>query len=221
MRVPANGKVSAQTADKKTPSTSRKLEVSMSLRISGKNLDIGDALRGHIEARLADGIGKYFDGGYAGRVTIEREGAGFRTDCAIHLDTGISLQAVGRAIDPHASFDLASERIEKRLRRYKRRLKDHHHARRAESVPAASYVIADFAEEEEVTSDYHPTIIAEETTSLDTLTVGGAVVALDLTDVPVVVFRHAAHGGINVVYRRGDGNIGWIDPSRSESENSR
>jgi ribosomal subunit interface protein len=191
----------------------------MSLRISGKNLDIGDALRGQIEVRIGESVGKYFDGGFTGHVTIEREGSGFRTDCALHLDTGIGLQAVGRAVDPHVSFDQAAERIEKRLRRYKRRLRDHHQARRGEPALAASYVIADFADEEEVSSDYNPTIIAEETTDLDTLTVGGAVVALDLIDAPVIVFRHAVHGGINVVYRRSDGHIGWIDPSRSENGN--
>lgn len=191
----------------------------MSLRISGKNLDIGDALRDQIEMRIGESLGKYFDGGFTGHVTIEREGSGFRTDCALHLDTGVGLQAVGRAVDPHISFDLAAERIEKRLRRYKRRLRDHHQARRGEPAVAASYVIADFGEEEEVSSDYNPTIIAEETTSLDTLTVGGAVVALDLTDAPVIVFRHAVHGRINVVYRRSDGHIGWIDPSRSENTN--
>lgn len=179
-------------------------------------MDIGDALRGQIEARIGEAVTKYFDGGHAGHVTIEREGSGFRTDCSVHLDTGIGLQAVGRATDPRLSFDIAADRIEKRLRRYKRRLRDHHQARPVE--PAAAYVIADFAEEEEVSADYNPTIIAEETTELATLTVGGAVVALDLNDAPVVVFRHAAHGGINVVYRRTDGHIGWIDPSRSKSE---
>jgi len=133
----------------------------MSLRISGKNLDIGDALRGQVEARIGESVGKYFDGGFSGHVTIEREGSGFRTDCVIHLDTGMGLQAVGRAVDPHVSFDLAAERIEKRLRRYKRRLRDHH-TRRVEQVPAASYVIADLSDEEEVASDFSPTIIAEE-----------------------------------------------------------
>jgi ribosomal subunit interface protein len=187
----------------------------MSLRVSGKNLDIGEALRGHIEGRIGEALGKYFDGGHTGHVTIEREGPGFRTDCAIHLDTGIVLQAVGRDTDARASFDAAAERIEKRLRRYKRRLKDHHATKGGEPLPASSYVLADFAEEEEVAADYSPTIIAEETTGLETLTVGGAVIAMDLADAPVVVFRHAAHGGINVVYRRRDGHIGWIDPSRS------
>jgi ribosome hibernation promoting factor len=188
----------------------------MSLRISGKNVDIGDALRGHIDTRIEDAVNKYFDGGHAGHVTLEREGSGFKTDCAIHLDTGIVLQAAGRASDAHASFDQAADRIEKRLRRYKRRLKDRHQVRRGEPVQATSYVLADFADDEEVADDYNPTIIAEETTHLETLTVGGAVVAMDLTDAPVVVFRHAGHGGINVVYRRSDGHIGWIDPSRTD-----
>lgn len=188
----------------------------MSLRISGKNLDIGEALRGQIETRIGEAVAKYFDGGHTGHVTVEREGPGFKTECAIHLDTGIVLQAVGRAVDPHLSFDLAADRIEKRLRRYKRRLREHHHVKRAETVPATAYVLADFAEEEEVAADYNPTIIAEETTHLETLTVGGAVVAMDLSEAPVVVFRHAGHGGINVVYRRNDGHIGWIDPSRAD-----
>lgn len=188
----------------------------MSLRISGKNMDIGDALRGHIDARIENAVNKYFDGGHTGHVTLEREGSGFKSDCAIHLDTGVVLQAAGRASDAPASFEQAAERIEKRLRRYKRRLKDRHQARRGEPVEATSYVLADFAEEEEVAEDYNPTIIAEETTHLETLTVGGAVIAMDLTDAPVVVFRHAGHGGINVVYRRSDGHIGWIDPSRTD-----
>jgi ribosomal subunit interface protein len=189
----------------------------MSLRISGKNMDIGDALRGQIDTRIEDAVNKYFDGGHTGHVTLEREGSGFKADCAIHLDTGIVLQAAGRALDAHASFDQAADRIEKRLRRYKRRLKDRHQVRRGEPVEATAYVLADFAEEEEVTEDYNPTIIAEETTHLETLTVGGAVVAMDLSDAPVVVFRHAGHGGINVVYRRSDGHVGWIDPSRTDA----
>jgi ribosomal subunit interface protein len=191
----------------------------MSLRISGKNLDIGDAFRGQIDVRIGDAVSKYFDGGHTGHVTIEREGSGFRADCAIHLDTGIVLKAVGRAADPRVSFDLAAERIETRLRRYKQRLRDHHHTKPSEALPAVAYVIADFAEEEEVATDYNPTIIAEEATKLDTLTVGGAVIAMDLSDAPVLVFRHAGHGGINVVYRRSDGHIGWIDPSRSDAGN--
>ena len=98
MRMPTDGKCQRRSgADKQTPATTRKFEASMSLRISGKNLDIGDALRGQIEARIGDAVKKYFDGGYNGHVTLEREGSGFRTDCAIHLDSGMGLQAVGRA----------------------------------------------------------------------------------------------------------------------------
>ena len=192
----------------------------MALRISGKSIDIGDAFRAHVEARVEDAVAKYFDGGFTGHVILEREGSGFKTDCAIHLDTGILLRAEGTAQDPHQSFDLAADRIEKRLRRYKRRLKEHHHQRREEAVAAASYVIAVLDEEAEVAPDYNPTIIAEETTALSVMTVGQAVMAMDLTDVPVVIFRHAGHGGINVVYRRNDGHIGWVDPPVAKKEPS-
>ena len=185
----------------------------MALRISGKNLDVGDAFRVHAGERLDGALAKYFDGGFSGQVVLERDGPGFRTDCTLHLDTGIVLQATGRAQEPHQSLDIAADRIEKRLRRYHRRLKDHRPANRAETLPAASYVIASLEEEDDVAADYAPTIIAEETAHLETMTVGKAVTAMDLSDHPIVVFRNAGHGGINVVYRRTDGHIGWIDPS--------
>ena len=184
----------------------------MSLRISSKNLDVGDAFRVQVETRLSEAMKKYFDGGFTGRVILEREGPGFRTECTIHLDTGIVLQAEGRAQEARLSFDQAADRIEKRLRRYKRKLKEHHLTRREEALPAQSYILAANDEDSEVAPDYAPTIIAEETTALQTLTVGGAVMAMDLAEAGVVVFRNAAHGGINVVYRRPDGHIGWIDP---------
>jgi ribosomal subunit interface protein len=195
----------------------------MSLRISGKNIDIGDAFRAHVEGRIDPALKKYFDGGFTGHITLEREGSGFKTECLIHLDTGIVLRADGEAHEARLSFDRAAERIEKRLRRYKRRLKEHpHHAEpREEPVPAASYVIAAPDEDAEIAPDYSPTIIAEETTTLETLTVSRAVMAMDLTDAPVVVFRHAGHGGINVVYRRPDGHIGWIDPSLTPAADKR
>ena len=185
----------------------------MGLQISGKNMDIGEALREHVESRVTEALDKYFDGGFNGHVTVEPEGSGYKSDCAIHLDTGILLQAHGQAQDVYQSFDIAAERIEKRLRRYKRRLKDHHSDRREIAEPAASYVLAAPDEDEEVAADYSPTIIAEETTNLQTLTVGDAVIAMDFTDTPALVFRNAGHGGINVVYRRADGHIGWLDPS--------
>lgn len=192
----------------------------MGLRISGKSIEVSDAFREQVDLRVGEAVGKYFDGGYAGHVTVEREGSGFRTDCAIHLDTGIVLRAVGHAQDPYRSFDMAAERIEKRLRRYNRRLKEHNHAKPGETETAVSYVIEAPDDEAEVAPDYNPTIIAEETTDLATMTVGGAVMAMDMGDLPVVVFRHAGHGGINVVYRRSDGHIGWIDPSLDTKRDS-
>src|SRR5690606_1032109 len=138
----------------------------MSLRISGKNLDIGDALRGHVEDRISDALSKYFDGGYSGHVTVTKDGVGFRTECVLHLDSGIDLQAAASAHAAYGSFDQAAGRIEKRLRRYKRRLKGHHLRNGAEIFfDAASYVIeapAGDDDEHEVEVDaYNPVVVAE------------------------------------------------------------
>ena len=190
----------------------------MGLRISGKNMDIGDSLRELAEDRIGPAVEKYFDGGFSGHVTMEREGSGFHTDCADHLDTGVVLQSEARAQDPHLSFEAAAERIETRLRRYKRRLKEHKHRARPDTTPAASYVIEPLGEEAEVHPDYSPVIIAEETTHVPTMSVADAVVEMDLGETAAVVFRNAGHGGINIVYRRRDGNIGWVDPSLSEAD---
>jgi ribosomal subunit interface protein len=191
-------------------------EAGMSFRISGKNIDVGDALRERVSGRIAEAMGKYFDGGYSGHVTLERDGFGFRTECAIHLDSKITLHAEGMAADAYASADQAAVRIEKRLRRYHRRLKDHRPERlnARSSMDAASYIIAapEDDESEAQIDGFTPVIIAESTTALKQLSVSDAVTELDMTGAPVLVFRHAAHGGINVVYRRADGHFGWIDP---------
>ena len=186
----------------------------MSFRVSGKNLDLGDALRERINDRIAETVGKYFDGGYSGHATLAKDGFGFRTECAIHLDSKITLHAEGIAPDAYASADQAAARIEKRLRRYHRRLKDHRAERNDEpSIDAASYIIAAPEDEGETESGaFTPVIIAELTTALKRLSVSDAVTELDMTGAPVVVFRHAVHGGINIVYRRADGHFGWIDP---------
>jgi ribosomal subunit interface protein len=186
----------------------------MSFRVSGKNLDVGDALRERINDRIAETVGKYFDGGYSGHATLAKDGFGFRTECAVHLDSKITLHAEGIAPDAYASADQAAARIEKRLRRYHRRLKDHRAERNDEpSIDAASYIIAAPEDEGETESGaFTPVIIAESTTALKRLSVSDAVTELDMTGAPVVVFRHAAHGGINIVYRRADGHFGWIDP---------
>ncbi|MGA9950236.1 MAG: ribosome-associated translation inhibitor RaiA [Xanthobacteraceae bacterium] len=191
----------------------------MTFRVSGKNLDIGDALRDRISDRIAETVGKYFDGGYSGHLTLTRDGFGFRTECAIHLDSKITLHADGMAPDAYASADQAAALIEKRLRRYHRRLKGHrperNETRAADwaAVDAASYIIAAPQPADEADIDaFTPVIIAESTTTLKQLSVSDAVTELDLTGAPVLVFRHAAHGGVNIVYRRADGHFGWIDP---------
>jgi len=196
----------------------------MPLRISGKNIDIGEALRDRVNGRLAEACDKYFDGGgYSGHVTVGKEAFGFRTDCVLHLDSGVVLEANAMAADAYASADQAAERLEKRLRRYSRRLKDRSAAHRSNGSPsplpaeivesAPSYVIAapDEADESEI-ADFNPVVVAESTTTLRRMPVSDAVQELDITGAAVVVFRHAGHGGINVVYRRNDGNVGWIDP---------
>jgi len=187
----------------------------MSFRVSGKNLDVGDALRQRISERIAETVTKYFDGGYSGHVTLAKDGFGFRTECAIHLDSRITLHAEGMAPDAYASADQAASRIEKRLRRYHRRLKDHRPERSDgwAAVDAASYIIAAPEHDGDIeTNGFTPVIIAESTTALKHLSVSDAVTELDLTGAPVVVFRHAAHGGVSIVYRRADGHFGWIDP---------
>lgn len=198
----------------------------MPLRVSGRNIDVGEALRARINARITETTAKYFDGGFSGHVTVGKEGFGFRTECVIHLDSGIVLESDALAADAYASADQAAMRLEKRLRRYKRRLKDHQAARadgqatdqasdRA-PIDAPSYVIAAPAHEEEV-AEWNPVIIAESTTTLKRLSVSEAVMELDMTGVPVVVFRHAGHGRVNLVYRRADGHIGWVDPPTIET----
>jgi ribosomal subunit interface protein len=195
----------------------------MSFRVSGKNLDVGDALRERVKARVAEAMGKYFDGGYSGHVTLQREGFGFRTECAIHLDSKITLHAEGIAADAYASADQAALRIEKRLRRYHRRLKDHRPERLdgGGALDAPSYVIAaPEGEAEAPVEGFAPVIIAESTTALRRLSVRDAVMELDMTGAPVLVFRHVVNGGINVVYRRPDGHLGWIDAGSPASDQS-
>jgi len=194
----------------------------MNLRISGKHMEIGDAFRSRIEIRIGEAIDKYFDGGFSGHVTVGKEAFGFHTECVVHLDSGIVLRADSMAVDAYLSADQAAENLEKRLRRYHRRLKDYHAGKRHDGRgdgsagyddSASSYVIAapEHDAEEQVT-EFNPVIIAEATTVFKRLSVSEAVIELDMTGAPVVVFRHAGNGRVNLVYRRTDGNVGWIDP---------
>ena len=187
---------------------------SMTIRISGKNLDIGTSLRAQVDSRIEAALAKYFEGTGTGHVTVARDGNGFRTDCVITLTTGITLESSGSAADAYASFDQSATRIEKRLRRYKRRIKDRSaDARPRENGVESAYAILESpADDEDEDIDYHPVVIAETTKPLTSLSVSEAVLELDMTGAPALVFSHAGHGRVNVVYRRGDGTIGWVDP---------
>ncbi|MGV2980719.1 ribosome hibernation-promoting factor, HPF/YfiA family [Camelimonas sp. ID_303_24] len=200
----------------------------MTLRVSGKNMDIGSALRGQIEVRVNAAVEKYFGGNASGHVTLTRDGGGYRTDCGLHLDSGITLEASGNAHDPVVSFDQAADRMEKRLRRYNARLKSRQAANDAWASPVLNggagaddgdFVSATvFAEpgDEADHEDFHPVVVAEMTKTLPLLPVSSAVSQLDITGAPILLFRHAGTSRLNIVYRRNDGTIGWIDPPASE-----
>jgi len=192
----------------------------MLFRVSGKQIDVGEALRTRVSDRVAEVMAKFFDGGFSGHATIGKEGFGFRTECVVHLDSGVTLHVDGMGADAYASADQAALRIENRLRRYKQRLKAHTARTNgpgkdaALQVDAQSYVITapDHQTDEEIT-EFNPVIVAETPTSLARLSVSEAVMELDMTGAPVVMFRHAVHGRVNIVYRRRDGNVGWLDPA--------
>jgi ribosome hibernation promoting factor len=194
----------------------------MTLRISGKSISVGEALRDRVSERTDEVLRKYFDGNYSGHITLSKDGFGFKTDCSLHLDSGMTLEAESNAADAYASADAALLMIEKRLRRYKSRLKDRS-ARKTHAAAAAladiggaldapSYVIEAPAESDDEVTEYSPVIIAEATKSLKLLSVSEAVMELDLTGAACLVFQHGSSGRLNIIYRRSDGNIGWVDP---------
>ena len=188
----------------------------MTLRVSGKNMDVGDALRGKAEEHFASVVGKYFDGGYDGHLTLTPDGIGYRADCVVHLDSGAVLQASAQAGDATSAFEVMALNIEKRLRRYNRKLKQHRKGNGVNGVDGvtAQYTVFGATDElDELDEDYAPPVIAETTKSLRQMSVEEAVMELDFSGQQVVMFRHARRGGLSVVYRRADGNIGWIDPA--------
>ncbi len=200
----------------------------MQISVTGHQIDVGDALRGRVEVSLADSVVKYFDHAIEASVVFSREAQGVRVDISVHVGRGIMVQGHGRAENAHTAFDSALDRIAKRLRRHKRRLRDHHRDQKAsladDALQAQQYILSgegeDEAEDEAVDTEDPPidgaepgpVIIAEMTTRIDSLTVGEAVMRMDLADQPALIFRNSGHGGLNVIYRRTDGNIGWIDP---------
>lgn len=201
----------------------------MQIQVTGKQVDVGEALRSRVSDELTSSIGKYIDrpGGGAD-VVVSRDGHGFRVDCTVTLASGQKLTTHGLGGDAHLAFDAASAKMQKRIRRYKNRLKDHHpQAMARQAAETAAYYVLQIPDDDSgdealeaddgAQSFPEPLVIAETETRIGTMTVSRAVMELDLTESQTIVFRNAAHGGLSVVYRRPDGNIGWIDPERTRS----
>jgi ribosomal subunit interface protein len=191
------------------------------LRVSGKNFNIGAAMREHVSSRIEAAAQRYFGGGLNGHVIIDHEGSGYRADCTLHLSSGVSLHAEGRAQEAYASFDQAADRLERRLSRHKQRVRQNHASSAPSPQPreaAGDETMRDVileapAQEEPDDGVFNPIVIAERSRSLKEMPVSEAVLELDFTGAPVLVFRHAASGRVNILYRRADGNIGWLDPN--------
>jgi ribosomal subunit interface protein len=201
----------------------------MQLSVNGRHLDIGDALRSHIEDSLTTIFGKYFGDAIDARVTMSQTNHLYHAQVNVHVGRGIHLAAEAEADRVYAAFDGAAERIAKRLRRHKRRLRDEkkHQQAPLDVVEGRHYVLASGDAPDEVDDpapeaaeletagngeDTQPAVVAEMSYDIPSLTVSEAVMRLDLADVPAMMFRNAAHGGLNMIYRRGDGNVGWVDP---------
>jgi ribosomal subunit interface protein len=185
----------------------------MQLTVTGKQIDTSVELRRHVETSLDAILGKYFKTAIEAHVVFSKEAHLSRTEVSIHIGRGIVVNAGASGTETYAAFDAAAQRIAKQMRRYKRRLRDHH-AKIRESFEASErardYVLAPF---DELADDGGgPAVVAEMSTDLPNLTVGEAVMRMDLADAPVLLFRNRSHGELNLVYRRADGNIGWIDP---------
>jgi ribosomal subunit interface protein len=187
----------------------------MTIQVTGKNIDAGAAYKTYIEDKIATALGKYIGPEIAARVRLEKERSLFRTACSIRLKSGLLLEAHGEAGDAYASADAALEHLEKQVRRYKRRAKSHHGGRTG-SVGGNGIggdETARGVEDDELDrGTAHPVVIAETEQELKELAVADAVLQLDLTESAFLLFRNASHGGLNAVYRRPDGHIGWIDP---------
>jgi ribosomal subunit interface protein len=208
----------------------------MQLSVTGKQTEIGEALRRHIEGSLGSILDKYFKTAIEAHVIVSKEAHLSRAEISIHIGRGIVVNARAASSDAYLAFDAAAERLAKQLRRYKRRLRDHHAKGRepaAAGERAMDYVLApideDGAEPEEAGGEEAevreangaPAVIAEMSTELPSLTVGEAAMRMDLAEAPVLLFRNRSHGELNLVYRRSDGNIGWIDPELDAARSTR
>lgn len=194
----------------------------MDITVHGKHLDVGEALTTHIQEKIEDICEKYFDNAAFATITMSKEGHGhneIKANILIKGGKNIDAESEATEFDPYVAFDSAAAKAAKQLRRYKRRLRDHHnrkhHTVEEELMKARNYVLADQPDEndnEEAEGNQEPIVIAEMTTHIETLSVSDAVMRMDLGNEPAYMFRNAKTDNINVVYRRKDGNIGWIDP---------
>lgn len=197
----------------------------MHVQVAGKKLEVGSALQERIAFGLESRVSKYFNRTGEAFVTVSKPGWAFYVDCSIHLPSGVTLQAHGEGEDAYQAFEQALDRIEKRVRRYKNRLRDHRAKENGVPEMAAERIILPLAADDETAgaaaepalddAGDAPTIVAESDTTIRTMTVSMAVMQLELADSPAVLFRNAAHGRLNMVYRRPDGNVGWVDPEKS------
>jgi len=188
----------------------------MRYQISGKQIDIGEALQTHVKAELGESVAKYAERPTDAQVIFSKSAHEYVCEATVHLSTGLTASAKAHATDIYAAFDGCNAKMEKQLRRYKRRLKDHHRERATpvELLGASSYILAsDQDAEAEEPETLQPMIIAEMQTKIATLSVGEAVMQMELSGSPALVFKKEGNAGVNVVYRRDDGNIGWIDPA--------
>jgi len=190
----------------------------MRYQISGKQIDTGNALQTHVKDELGVVLEKYAGRPTDANIVFSKSGHEYVCESIVHLSTGLTAQATGHATEIYAAFDQSLEKMDKQLRRYKRRLKDHHKERSqpVELSDAGSYILAPTDESGEAEQDtISAMIIAETETKIPSLSPGEAVMQMELSNAPVLVFRNEKHNGINVVYRRDDGNIGWVDPKNA------
>jgi ribosomal subunit interface protein len=190
----------------------------MQIQIVSKGIDVSPALRERISGRLDEMMDKYIHRDGEAHVAVSREGSGFKTVCSVHLPSGATMEGQGQAKEAYGASDEALTHIEKRLRRYKRRLKDHSQQAKAKEMslfvlqdPSGDFDIDDESDADKEIAD-EPMVIAEKLTKIRTMTPSMAALELGLADSGVVVFNNARHGGLNVVFKRPDGNIGWVDP---------
>ncbi|MDR7124186.1 ribosome-associated translation inhibitor RaiA [Pseudotabrizicola sp. 4114] len=191
----------------------------MRYQISGKQIDVGEALQTHVKSELGEVVEKYAQRPTEAVIVFSRVAHEYVCETVIHLSTGLTAQAKGHATEIYAAFESCREKMDKQLRRYKRRIRNHHTSRTTpvEFGGASSYILAPTEDAEDVEPDsLQPIVIAEMETKIPSITVGEAVMQLELGGQRMVVFRNEGHGGVNVVYRRDDGNIGWIDPRNSK-----